>query len=67
MIYHDAILDDDECEELGGMCSQRCNNTPGSYHCECNNGYRLTSDGFTCEGTQRNSYIYIVDHYLFTF
>lgn len=45
-------LDIDECgiPGLGGMCSQICVNTPGSYECQCNNGYRLSSDGFTCEG-----------------
>ena len=45
-------LDIDECgiSGLGGMCSQVCVNTPGSYECQCNIGYRLSSDGFTCEG-----------------
>ena len=54
-MHHD-LLDIDECEisALGGMCSQVCVNTPGSYECQCNIGYRLTSDGFTCEGI--NSY-----------
>ena len=47
-------LDINECEisELGGMCNQICVNTQGSYECQCNStGYRLSSDGFTCEGT----------------
>ena len=48
---HDA-LDIDECgiTELGGMCSQVCVNTPGSYECQCNIGYHISTDGFTCEG-----------------
>ena len=57
---HDIIyIDIDECaiSELGGMCSQVCVNTPGSYECQCNIGYRLSSDGFTCEG----SYSYIAN------
>ena len=50
--YTSQYLDVDECEmsELGGMCSQTCVNTPGSYECQCNISYRLSSDGFTCEG-----------------
>ena len=51
-MLHHHMLDINECEisELGGMCSQTCVNTPGSYECQCNIGYRLSSDGFTCEG-----------------
>ena len=46
-------LDIDECEmsESGGMCNHTCVNTLGSYECQCNIGYRLLSDGFTCEGS----------------
>ena len=52
-MMHDNTLDINECEisDLGGMCSQTCVNTQGSYECQCNIGYRLSSDGFTCEGT----------------
>lgn len=32
-------------------CSQRCSNTVGSYVCSCFDGYRLGSDGETCNGT----------------
>lgn len=41
----------DECADhnLSG-CQQLCVNTIGSYHCECEPGYELTSDGRTCEG-----------------
>ena len=34
----------------GDMCNHTCVNTQGSYECQCNNGYRLLSDGFMCEG-----------------
>ena len=55
---HHGTLDIDECElsGLGGNCSQVCINTPGSYECQCNIGYHLTSDGFTCEGIKPNNY-----------
>ena len=35
---------------LTDWCHQRCVNTPGSYHCTCNTGYQLDSDGRTCTG-----------------
>ncbi|XP_072037692.1 bone morphogenetic protein 1 homolog isoform X2 [Amphiura filiformis] len=40
----------DECADhaLSG-CQQLCVNTIGSYRCECEPGYELTSDGKTCE------------------
>lgn len=39
----------DECKENNGGCSQRCVDTPGSYYCECQPGYRLM-DNRTCDG-----------------
>ena len=32
------------------MCQHICINTNGSYMCDCNEGYALTSDGRTCRG-----------------
>ncbi|CBY36887.1 unnamed protein product [Oikopleura dioica] len=34
--------------EPNGNCEQNCVNTEGSFHCTCENGYHLLSDGFTC-------------------
>ena len=31
-------------------CAQNCTNTDGSYMCNCSSGYRLHSDGYTCNG-----------------
>ena len=31
-------------------CTQNCTNTIDSFVCSCTSGYRLGSDGFTCEG-----------------
>ncbi|XP_078621643.1 uncharacterized protein LOC144887947 isoform X2 [Branchiostoma floridae x Branchiostoma japonicum] len=38
------------CESNNGGCVQICTNTSGSYHCSCQEGYILNSDGFTCDG-----------------
>ena len=42
--------DINECIIGNGGCQQTCINTPGSYHCGCRSGYKLTSDNTTCEG-----------------
>ena len=44
-------LDLDECAngENGG-CEQTCNNTYGSYHCDCLTGYMLDEDEMGCSG-----------------
>jgi len=46
MMYTDV----DECAENNGGCSQfaTCTNTPGTFNCTCNMGYR--GDGFNCSG-----------------
>ncbi|XP_019387270.1 PREDICTED: collagen and calcium-binding EGF domain-containing protein 1, partial [Crocodylus porosus] len=42
-------LDIDECATSNGtLCSQICINTPGSYQCECHEGYIREDDGRTC-------------------
>ena len=57
-----TFVDVNECNEtvlignysgnssLTDWCHQRCVNTPGSYHCTCDTGYQLDSDGRTCTG-----------------
>ena len=42
--------DIDECAEQLDECQQVCNNTIGSYVCDCHIGYALNSDGRTCRG-----------------
>ena len=45
------LLDIDECaSEDTNNCGQTCVNTEGSYFCQCDDGYRLESDGYTCVG-----------------
>ena len=45
------ILDIDECQ-LSNICNQSCINTGGSYYCDCESGYQLTTDNSTCRGKQ---------------
>lgn len=42
--------DIDECEERTDQCTHVCTNTLGSYYCSCNNGYRVASNHYECEG-----------------
>ncbi|VDK38961.1 unnamed protein product [Taenia asiatica] len=44
-------VDIDECKgeaDVKVMCEQRCVNTPGWYECQCESGYELQPDGFSC-------------------
>lgn len=45
-----AIADNDECTLNTHQCSQLCNNTIGSYVCNCYVGYLLMNDGLACNG-----------------
>ncbi|KAM6984926.1 epidermal growth factor-like protein 7 [Aplochiton taeniatus] len=45
---HQCQTDVDECSEQP-PCSQECVNTAGSYLCACREGFRLASDGCSCE------------------
>ena len=40
--------DIDECATNTSGCSQTCNNTEGSFHCDCGEGYELSDDQRTC-------------------
>ena len=42
-------LDINECTGDHG-CHHLCNNTDGSFHCYCNPGYMLHSNGINCTG-----------------
>ena len=43
-------IDINECAEGRYRCDEHCHNTIGSYSCNCTGpGYRLHSDGYTCE------------------
>ncbi|KAL3837629.1 hypothetical protein ACJMK2_022975, partial [Sinanodonta woodiana] len=42
-------LDIDECNKTSDGCNQKCVNTIGSFYCECDAGYALSTDRRTCE------------------
>lgn len=52
LIFFRTCSDIDECEKFKdrGLCIGQCNNVPGSYACSCPEGYRVGSDGRTCQG-----------------
>lgn len=45
-----SVSDIDECANNNDLCAQACINTPGSYTCDCNPGYTLDPNGFSCIG-----------------
>ena len=45
--------DVDECSEMLDNCDHICINTSGSFVCQCYVGFKLQSDGHTCEGWDR--------------
>lgn len=42
--------DINECLSNKGGCQHLCVNEVGSFHCECNDGFNLDSNGLTCSG-----------------
>ena len=48
-LYIIYYLDVNECAGDHG-CHHLCNNTNGSFHCYCNPGYMLDSNGTICKG-----------------
>ena len=49
-MYIHISADINECIIGTDRCSQKCQNTLGSYTCSCDSGYRLSSDGWICNG-----------------
>ena len=39
-----------ECSVNNGYCEHECMEMPGSYSCNCEEGYRLAVDNHSCEG-----------------
>ena len=46
----DLFADIDECAEGTAGCAQICQNSAGSFHCECRSGYQLDTDKKSCLG-----------------
>ena len=47
---HNLDLDINECETLNGGCDHQCNNTVGSFNCNCRKGFFLAVNRKTCIG-----------------
>uniref|UniRef100_A0A8B9IP37 Nidogen 1 n=1 Tax=Anser cygnoides TaxID=8845 RepID=A0A8B9IP37_ANSCY len=52
-----VCYDVDECSEQPAVCGSNavCNNQPGTYRCECVDGYQFAADGQTCVAVDQNS------------
>ena len=49
-LQYPNFIDINECDEETDECEEHCYNSIGSYYCNCTGpGYRLHSDGNTCE------------------
>ncbi|XP_029449963.1 nidogen-1 isoform X2 [Rhinatrema bivittatum] len=50
-----TCFDVDECREQPAICGDHatCNNQPGTFRCECFDGYQFSEDGRTCIGIER--------------
>lgn len=49
-ILSSLFLDINECLDHLASCNQICNNTDGSYTCDCFTGYELKDNNRTCIG-----------------
>ena len=45
-----CYIDVNECTMNNGGCAQSCTNSPGSYYCNCSDGYSLNLDEHSCSG-----------------
>ena len=54
-----TITDVNECTEGMNQCQEICQNMIGSYTCDCNDGFMLSTDGRSCIGNKFN-YPYFV-------
>ena len=64
-IYIQCLITSDilECEEDPCHADAVCEDTEGSYTCECNDGY--TGDGWNCTGMYYSVVVYdIFDHFI---
>ena len=47
------LTDINECDTDNGGCEHNCTNTPGSYQCQCREGYETNNNGRNCTGIMR--------------
>ena len=48
------VSDKNECNLNNAGCEHVCNNTAGSFNCDCRAGFQLKADKLGCEGKVRN-------------
>lgn len=63
MFTVDCFKDVDECAERPCDTGELCMNTPGSYKCQCKNGFKLDSVMNVCTGNiiyNINFYVYLL-------
>ena len=49
--FNTFVTDIDECADDNSGCSQICTNIPGSFECQCRDGYHLIENSTTrCTG-----------------
>ena len=53
-------LDINECDPSIALCEHLCTNSNGSYTCDCEPGYSITTDQLSCLGNDTTAYIIIV-------
>ena len=55
-IFLIKLIDINECTNGTHACysDDHCTNTNGSYTCSCPQGYKLGSDGHSCNGTKQS-------------
>lgn len=55
-------VDIDECQQQPTLCGSNaaCNNQPGTFRCECLEGYQFSADGRTCVGKFKFRTFFIV-------
>ena len=41
-------MDEDECD-YNNNCQYSCVNTDGSFYCDCDKGYKLEDNGYSCD------------------
>lgn len=54
-----AFSDVDECSESSGPCMHLCTNTPGSFRCLCQNGFKSLGNG-SCDAQGNLSALLVI-------
>ena len=61
-VFNTFVTDIDECTDNNGGCSQICTNFPGSFECECHDGYHFLENSTShCTGMILNYIKYVIN------